>query len=311
MNKKSKRLPLQIILISIISGCTTNVFESDADKFRRAVAEGNINYILVLADRGIGIGPGEDIESFKETVDKAAETLSKHYLEAYLEKSEEVGIDSFDSYCRRKMPNPPFNQLNTSGHCTSETRQVVAEIVSEKHLDNYLAETKEEEVALHSFDEYCRLQRSGFRNGRCTENTRQVVKNNEGEEEKSRERILNEDKEKNNKNGAKKDQAPSLINLYNIAKYQSVEKANNILDENDGNYSISSGILITGCTGYICTVDFPQVAPEMTGSGHSLDIIVKGINVEPGRGLYEFELIGFERYGYGAARGAVALFRNK
>lgn len=109
----------------------------------------------------------------------------------------------------------------------------------------------------------------------------------------------------------REEHGPDFLNLYNMAKYRGADKANEMLAEYDGKYSIAPEIMVTGCNDRICTADFPDVAEGMTGSGQSLNLLVKGISVEPGRSLSDFELVRFETYGHGLRKSAVAVFTKR
>jgi len=103
---------------------------------------------------------------------------------------------------------------------------------------------------------------------------------------------------------------PWFTDLFITAKYESVDKANERLAKYGGKTRINSALMITGCSGRVCSVDYP---PPTRGSGlrsSSLDILVTGIYTEPGRYLFGYKLVAFKSYGYGGMRTAVAVFRN-
>lgn len=106
----------------------------------------------------------------------------------------------------------------------------------------------------------------------------------------------------------REDHGPRFLRLYQIAQYDGADKANELLAQYGGKYRINPHIQVTSCSGGICTADFPEVPAGMTGSGKSLNLLVKGIHAEPGRSMSEFELVRFETYGHGGRQRALAIF---
>lgn len=104
---------------------------------------------------------------------------------------------------------------------------------------------------------------------------------------------------------------PRFLDLYYRSKGQGVAAANKRLDDHDHKVRINSALMIVGCDGGLCQVDFPAPPRGSSVSGSSLGLLVKGIHTEPGRSLDQFRLVGFESYGYGPMQQPIAVFTEQ